>query len=322
MKKTLIVLGAGASKSILDFFPTGIELIINMNYHLTIEETTPPPQAGYGKYLSSMTNTLLDVLGSNYFKHIATFKTQLWQPVLDYQFRYPRDYEVTPPLIDALISQKIKAKELPDEAKNIAKFIIAYLIIGSEHALKDNMTKKFDDENWINVLFQKLKSFQFDTILENLQIVTFNYDRVFEHYSLKLIDKYFNQASIEQKDRFVSQVKHIYGSLGKLTDVGFGNRNDDIPKMKNAYKKFNLLYEERNILDGLENSFEQIYFLGFGYDETNLSNLGLKGFTNATHKIGTGLKFDEKVKENLSNTYGIKIEDLNCLSFCEKYLSF
>jgi len=41
LDKTLIILGAGASKDICRIFPTGLELIKDINYHFLIEKKFP-----------------------------------------------------------------------------------------------------------------------------------------------------------------------------------------------------------------------------------------------------------------------------------------
>src|SRR5450631_186585 len=105
MKKTLLVLGAGATKDIFWFFPTGFELIKEINYHL-ITELRYPHDPSKGPCLSPMMNelirTLADTKGQfiqkvipleylnknetrDFFELTQTLKTQLWDKVLGFE---------------------------------------------------------------------------------------------------------------------------------------------------------------------------------------------------------------------------------------------
>jgi hypothetical protein len=322
MKKTLLVLGAGASKDILDFFPTGFELIKDINYHLTTEEKFNFNPFTEGHYLSALTNAIECAFGQDKYKFVNEFKTKLWQVVLDYEWNYPRGIETEPPLIDAFISSEIKNKGLRKETKDIAQFAIAYLIIGSEEALKGHKLKKPTDNNWIHNLFKKLSKYSFQEVLENFSVLTFNYDRVFEYYSSQLIDIYFNNVTKEQKNKFISKIFHIYGSLGKLHKVDFGNRNDEAQKMLKVCKNFKLIYDERVPKTySVDGNLKQIFFLGFGYDKTNLSNLDLTRHGKSL-KSGTGYKLKNEHKEELQRDYGISVRNYTCNEFIKKAVAF
>lgn len=61
MKKTLLVLEAGATKDVFWFFPTGLELIKKINYHL-ITELIHPYVPSKGPFLSSLMIELIRAL--------------------------------------------------------------------------------------------------------------------------------------------------------------------------------------------------------------------------------------------------------------------
>ena len=109
MKKTLLVLGAGATKDIFWFFPTGFELIKEINYHL-ITELQYPTNPSEGPCLSPLMNELIRALAEpngkfinkaipleylekneiqQFFKSIQILKTQLWNEVLAFEYKSP-----------------------------------------------------------------------------------------------------------------------------------------------------------------------------------------------------------------------------------------
>ncbi len=314
MKRTLVVLGAGASKDIYKPFPTGYELIREINYHLTTDKISPPrPNAG--PYLSSLMNEIVRVFGDGILPSVSNLKTELWDEVLGYEWMDLRALNTPVPTIDHVIYERIQNNRLDNQARDVARFAIAYLIKGWEQALAESINM-IRARSWIDVLFQKLKTYSFSDVLNNLTIVTFNYDRVFEHLAKKSIKKYFAHVSDEQIAQLISKkVCHIYGSLGTLEESPFALKNDETERMRVAYTKCNLMdygTTKKEWADGVD--FEYIYFLGFGYAEENLSRLNLDGFATAEKK-GT----DKNRKTDVAKLpCKIDLVDKTCLDFCEQ----
>lgn len=311
MKRTLIVLGAGASKDVYNPFPTGYELIKEINYHLTTDRICPPAP-GQGPYLSDLMNKAVECFGNAIESSIPILKTQLWRIVLDYEWKYIRDMKTPAPSIDRFIYEKIQSGELNDDAKQVARFAIAYLIKGLEQALSENKTLS-ENDSWTDQLFQKLKNHPFQDVLQNLTVITFNYDRVFEYHVQRHIKRYFPKASPGESSMFVGSVNHVYGSLGTLEQIPFEAKNEGNDELNAARQRCNLMnYSGDPIQWPTGTDFERIYFLGFGYDEENLKRLNLGGFTNAS-RMGTG-------KPEVANQYGIKTPCFECSKFCKLHL--
>ena len=65
MNKTLIILGAGASKDFCRIFPTGLELIKDINYHFLTEKKFPEVPEANGIYLSALMNDIARTFGND-----------------------------------------------------------------------------------------------------------------------------------------------------------------------------------------------------------------------------------------------------------------
>lgn len=317
MKKTLLILGAGASKDIYQYFPTGLELIKDLNSHLTIEKKYSS-ELGNGSHLSDLTNVILRGLPDCKVEDIHLLKHHLWGHVRHYEHKYLRfDYEKSIS-IDYFLHEQIENKVLNDKSKAIAQYAISYLLIGSEEALKDILDKSPDliNKNWVNSLHQKLNGYSMSEINESLSVVSFNYERTFAHlFSL------YRNSSIPADEKLSKDIHYIYGSLGELNKIPFGLKNDTTEKMIDVYGNFQLIGHERASFVWKENDqFETIIFLGFGYDEQNLANLNLTLFPKAL-KIGTGKGLDDKFKLNLKSKFGIEILVGTCKEIIEEYIS-
>lgn len=315
MKKTLLILGAGASKDVYSYFPTGLELIKDINSHLTVEPKHPTAEQP-GGYLSPLTNMILSSLENCSIEDIHLLKQHLWDHVRHYEYKYLRFNQKTSISIDYFIANQIEKCNLNEKSKAIAQFAISYLLIGSEEALLYILKRKSKSfgTNWIEALHEKLIRYSFDEINCNLSVVSFNYERTFSY----LFSRYKSITPM-QRDIFNSKVRYIYGSLGDFKNVPFGTKNDS-QTMTSVYNNFQLIDINRSAIPWQSDErFETILFLGFGYDPINLQKLNLKIFTSAK-KIGTGRNLDEKTKKSLLEKHSIEIFKGTCTELIRKYI--
>jgi CDP-diacylglycerol pyrophosphatase len=301
MKKTLLVLGAGASKAVFEHFPTGLELIKDINSHLTTEEKITRPKDFTAIHLSALTNEVLRGLPHCSQSDIRVVKEHLWYYLRGYEY-YARRFEAEgTPSIDYFIYNKIQENKLDEKSKAIAQYAIAYLLIGTEEALLRVIETQPNrlQNNWIQILTEKLKGLSVSDLNANLTIVSFNYERTFSY----LFSEYTHWRP-EEKNKFQSQIKYIYGSLGNLEEIPFGLKNDETEKMRSVYGNFKLIELDRPALNWTEQNFDTVIFLGFGYDNINLSKLSLESFPEAL-KVGTARGLDENLKRELEDRHKI-----------------
>lgn len=308
MEKTVLILGAGASA---DFgFPIGSELLDLILLHLFCDKK--PDNSGYQ---SDMVNQLLkNFTGKIKVDEMIDFKYFLWKEYQDnfiYEIRNVKD-KIKILSIDRLVNEYGN-----QNSTNIGKLAIAYFLYGFEYASLENDKGYFNDckDVWMYHLVKLLKTYAINEIKENLQIITFNYDRVLEHYLFSQDKDLYNAL----KDN----ITHFYGSLGNYEspDTKYGLKNDDLNV--EVLNKFQLIYDERTdskeTQEKLENA-KNIYFLGFGYDNTNLKKLGFFDISLENKTIsGTG-KEPASTREEVNK---IHFTGSYCKEFIEKgYLNF
>ena len=276
MKRTLLVLGAGASKSINHCFPTGFELLQSIHSHLFNDRNDVPQKPGEGEYVSDLTNKIVSIIkkdGLDHEKELKIFKKNLYDYFSAYEVKYLREALTTSISIDDFTNKHINQPLF----QTISKYTTAHILKGSEHAFFESTNKK--SEHWLSVFLESFsKNIEnINNISSCLNVISFNYDRLFAY----LFTNYFNKnyqshistiASLEK-----SVIYYPYGSLGSLIEIPFESSNGDMQKMINAYKKFQLL--ERKPKKWLPNDqFDSIGFIGFAFDRTNFENLNLQKF--------------------------------------------
>ena len=171
------------------------------------------------------------------------------------------------------------------EFMRIGKMAIAAHLIQfeNEERLRDS------DGNWYMYLYDRLKS-SFDDFDNNaISFITFNYDRSLEQFLFEAIRARFDKSSDECGKKLKNiPIVHLYGQLDSLiwqdrNGMPYVPEDGLIHRIKGATKNIKLISDERDINKSLEfqkaykliENAQKIYFLGFGFDETNLERLNI-----------------------------------------------
>jgi len=313
MDKTLIILGAGASKDFCRVFPTGLELIKDINYHFLTEKKYPAVSKSEGIYLSALMNDIFRVF-ENDVELFKLIKNQLWKIQLDYEWRNLRNEVNAPVSIDNFIATKIKEGELIPRAADIIKYSIYYLIKGSEQAFSEGRHNHLNG-NWIKELAKKLSNYGFNDIAENLTVVTFNYDRTFEKYFPVYLNERISLTT-EQITYLQTNVEHVYGYLGDLNEIPFELKNNRVDIFKDKYKRIQFIGDRNKTELPRINAdkYKQVHFIGFGYDKTNMELINIKRFTSASFHGTAYYCTDSQIKE-LETEHSIYATDKLCSEY-------
>ena len=272
MTKTLIIIGAGSSKNIHDTFPTGIELAIWIDAHLITTKKTSDDPTNHPDcpYISAMINEAKRVFKydvDHLDRLVDQLKIELWAYARNYDFHYYR--KAAPSIsIDELISSKFRT--IP-EVYDLAKQCVAYLLKGQEDAYLETINRTANSNDaWVENIYSKLKSrgATLNDILNNLSVVSFNYERLFEHLSCNVLNRLFGV-----KIKELSNINYIYGNFGSLSKVPFEEKNDGQIFRNHCYENLKFIGERHQLLNkpNLDN-YEKVLFIGFGYDKDNLSD--------------------------------------------------
>ena len=219
-----------------------------------------------------------------------------------------------------------------EEWSNTGKFGIACNLLAVEN------TKKLfppyqPTDHWLETLWSKIAEPDWESFKRNkLSIVTFNYDRLVEHYLTSVVHNHYNKSHSELCE--VIEFIHIHGDLGPYegvlgfdqsnidTDFSTGiekcreiRENDKINRIKGAVKNIKIVHENnhrykqvRRANKVIEDS-ERIYFIGFGYNKANMNKLSIfRGSNESQDKrerliLGTHKGFEKSEWSKLCKEY-------------------
>lgn len=276
--KTVFVLGAGASSPF--GFPTGLELLKKIINDKDVDRLI----FRYASYSEQ--------------KQVEDFREALYFSGLS--------------SVDAFLQWN-------KEFLKLGKILIGWYISTHESSGKllmisekdIDVKRDSDRRSWYREIWKRLSLRQDLLVGGQISFVTFNYDRSLEHF-LELCFKhcFYGGKNIDAdgKQKLVQilnevNIIHTYGQLGFL-DWQKDKTVDFVrpyhPLQENEFGDFikicqqlDLVRENSKLPVGMERArkvikdAEMIYFLGFGYDETNMQLLGLMdGVFSSTQLIG------------------------------------
>lgn len=169
------------------------------------------------------------------------------------------------------------------EFADIGKRAIAAVLLACEN--RDQLFSDESDDHWYRYLFNKLAADSWDELnFSKLSIVTFNYDRSFEHYLLWALMSSYGRSQEDVIDKLRQlQVIHIYGTLGAIwpNHTAYMPYGSDVTREKvtAAANTLRIIPEGRaddttlQAAKALLYNADTIIFLGFGFDQTNLDRL-------------------------------------------------
>ena len=247
-KKTVLILGAGASKPY--GFPLGFELrdsVIRRNKDWWMYE---------------------HLLNTEFSKEqYAEFTADLAHSGF--------------PSVDAFLEEN-------DKWLDVGKAAIALDLLGTEQTSQTRMFPPHQPrDHWYETLWAHLRASSWDLFKRNpLSIITFNYDRSLEHYLVTVLCKAYKiGAATAARGLAKLPLLHVHGGLGhylandKQADFG---RSVDQTRYKAAKQGIRIVHEDagstkefiaarRHIAQA-----ERILFVGFGYHPSNMTKLGFQ----------------------------------------------
>lgn len=165
--------------------------------------------------------------------------------------------------------------------------------------------------DWLQLLYHRLDS-PFEEFQNNkLSIITFNYDRLVEEYLFRAFKHWHTEKSESECEEKIKHLRilHVYGSLGRLEwqkddsgsplpQVRYGT-SLDANTVAFAADSIKII---PGISDQLPKEFKEareliananaLYFLGFGYNKTNMTRLGLDTLRKPSKMMGTAYGLD------------------------------
>lgn len=294
MRKYTFILGAGAS---VDFgFPTGPDFVTKIlncytKENLEIENSTYlGPDSAYYQDFGTLTDDYVNISYGYSFKLLNELG-------FDEKEVFSFTNRLTESKVNSIDSflESSRNRDLLE----LGKAILAILILSYERA----SVVHFHKNNWLKYFWNRCK----DEILGNdpnvkIEVISFNYDRLFEHYLYTAIESYTGNTENEIEailDRF--RIFHVHGSIGSLPfqsnekSVSYGQEFLDVISLKEIVNNIALLGEADSksrskssaILATYFNLFSTTFFLGFGFHKENLERLIAKIKQENYHFQGT-----------------------------------
>lgn len=226
------------------------------------------------------------------------------------------------------------------------KLAIVCSMVKFENESKFREESQDRDSDWYTtlwrMLYRNLPSDEKHNIFGYaLSVITFNYDRSFEHF---LFDSMWNTFRKQRKELTISlnnmKIHHVYGKLINLPwqDTNAYNAYGTIDnefQINRCANNIDVMFESRfenpRIIRAQEaiTHAKRIFFLGFGFDDFNLKILGIPQNIKPTHNVyGTTFGLDNQKKTQIEELFinnkkvtSIReFEDTNCNSFIKQHL--
>lgn len=206
--------------------------------------------------------------------------------------------------IDAFLEHR---KEFID----LGKLAIAATLIPYE---QEKSLINFDNhDNWYQFIFNKMNS-TFDEFDQNkIKFITFNYDRSLEHFLFTSFKSSYGKSDDECAEKLKKiQIIHVHGQLGYLP---WQNKSNNRPyngeinfkNLKLSADMIKIIHEDASNNEEFKQAwkaFEEarsIYFLGFGYHETNMSRLKIQDY--AMNKADNKIRLIHNKNEGMDKYY-------------------
>ncbi len=296
--KTLFIIGAGASKEA--DLPTGFELKKLISHSVDI------------KFKNGQDKTSGDDLITEALRLITRDKQTGRSGDINPYLRAGsaiRDAMHQSLSIDDFIDAHNDNKEI----ELVGKLAIARCILESERksflyydqTKSENIDFSRTENTWFPALFQmaseNVSKLNAQASMENLQFITFNYDRSLEFYLVKSFVNYYKMSEIEAQ-KIVSEVAilHPYGQAGSLPwqdgtpKIAFGGngtaRADELVAVSKGIKTFTERFENDEFLNSIRKCVrdaETIVFSGFAFHPQNLELIAPDSLANARRIFGT-----------------------------------
>lgn len=220
------------------------------------------------------------------------------------------------------------------EFHNIGKIAIADALIPCE----DEGRLYTTDNNWYSYFFNRITPrSSSEKFAENkISFVTFNYDRSLEQYLYSALKNTYGKSKTDVANIMAKlRIIHIYGKVDLLEwqspdgkgQPYDGKRGDSSCSLKKAADMIRIVHEDIDVdsdpvfveVHRLLHDAKNIFFLGFGYYETNLDRLKMKHFIEGRDVMGTSLNLESSKHRDIGRYFqgkgNICMHNVDNLSF-------
>jgi len=323
-KPIVLILGAGAS---VPFgFPSGTDLVLDILETVDIpdddKERSDAQRALYAAFAASCDRPGDNVYVSNTISEFyRTLNMSNLESIDNFLMRYP-------------------GNDL------IGRLAIATVLLDAEDVtpLTQNVEarrQQMENGNWYRKLGRMLSAPYEDFHKNRLSVITYNYDRSLEQFLVNSFHAQGGKTSAEWAAKLSSTIPivHLHGVLGVHPAFDCGEKESvefgkpvTAERVISASKCIRVVHDDIKLDEdaafrmayGLMAGAEAVFFLGFGYDTTNLQRLQLRRIAGK-NIYGTGKVVTQARRKAIVETVGIAglavdnigDYDADCLEFIE-----
>ena len=324
--ETVLILGAGASQPF--GFPTGQELVNEvfdaLEYSYDTEWVEGDKSQSHGM--------ISGIIHRGYNRDIID-DTRSSNILVDMLLRQGFEREFIEDFRQSLILSQLNSidafLEHRSEFITIGKMAMAYILLKYEK--HKNVINQNSD--WYRYLWNKLNS-SYNSFEDNkLSIITFNYDRTFEYYLYNAFRNTYGKTEEEtiRKTKKI-EVLHLHGKLGylawenQLNATEFGEEITQRDVLLNVSNSIKIIHEDVGVSHSKEferafrlmDGANRIFFLGFGFSDTNLKRLRINELRDGIYMAATAYGMTETEVQILKGKTSDKItfdKYSKCLDF-------
>jgi len=201
----------------------------------------------------------------------------------------------------------------PKDYRWLGKVAIAKAIIDCE-----DHQKLLNNNSWYSLLYEIMDKHpnieEFGS--SNINIITFNYDRSLEHF---LHERLFGDYDgSKNHDKILAKLKkiaiiHVHGRVNPLPreDSGKGlpyGSKGFVPNIIEIAENM-MLPDDSTVSNDIHNlirSADDIYFLGFGFHDSNLQKLDIKLISKCKHIFATSHNIPAAKQDIINDVFGQK----------------
>jgi hypothetical protein len=253
-------------------------------------------------------------------------RTKLGKLIKDFEVDFSRS-----PLssIDAFLEHR-------PEFIEIGKIAIAVTLIPCEKRTKLRRVPR-EKRKWLDIVFETMSVDPDPTLFlkNNLNIITFNYDRTVEYFFFEAIQSTYGLDD-EETVKLVQSIPvvHVHGKLGEPHFLSRNGRDYDETldgeSIKKSVEGIKVIHEQSEEEDAFKDAYElikradRLCFLGFGYNPINLRRLRIRdlfiGREIFGSTLGMGYSAIKDAHDSLhfraqNRVIAPKLDDVNSLQF-------
>ena len=191
--------------------------------------------------------------------------------------------------------------------------------------------------NWLRNLLVHMRGTKFNEFRNNqVSFVTFNYDRSLEYFLCRALANTFGKSE-EESGEMLDDIPliHLHGRLGFLPWQGEDARPYEpkidahavqvcMRQVKVVNRNTEINAEQFGKAKELLAAAERVYLLGVGFNNDNLSRLGIMELSDNKAKA-TGIGLRQREYDELHRRFGQKLEirmESNCIDFLRDHVSW